>query len=80
MGCRGCETHQRYPLFDHTKKALVSRAWTNVKGKKIEADLLSVEGENALLRIKDKIHKVPLKTLSDESQAKIKAALEEKKK
>ncbi|WP_411847078.1 c-type cytochrome domain-containing protein [Roseibacillus persicicus] len=59
------------------KSVLLSGTWTNTEGKKIEADLLGVEDEKALLRIKGKVHQVPLKSLSEESQAKIKEAIEQ---
>ena len=76
----GAKLTKGVPYSVSQKEALVSGTWTNTKGKKIEADLLGVEGGNALLRVKGKIHKIPFKTLDDESQAKIKAALEENKK
>lgn len=59
------------------QEALVSGTWTNTKGIAIEADLLGVDGNNALLRMKGKIHRVPVDTLSAESQAKIRKFLKE---
>lgn len=48
------------------------REWTDEKGRKIEAEFVGVEGENALLDTGKKIYKVPLKTLSHADQDHIK--------
>jgi hypothetical protein len=57
------------------KDALVSGTWTNSEGVEIEADLLGLENDKTLLRLKGKIHRVPLTSLSKDSQAKIQEAL-----
>lgn len=61
-----------------------ARTWTNTEGKKIEADLLSIEGdpgsEIAKLRMAGgRIFEVPLATLSDADQEFAKATLAETK-
>lgn len=62
------------PYAVKNQKPLVSGVWTNTAGKEIEADLLGVEEGKALLRMKGKVHRVPLEKLSEESQKKIKEA------
>ena len=71
----GAKLDKGTPYALTQKKVLASGTWTNSKGKEIEADLLGVESGKALLRIKDKMHQVPLASLSEESQTKIQDAL-----
>ncbi len=48
--------------------------WTNQEGKRIIATLVSVEGEIALLRLENgAVYRVPVSSLSQESQAKLKS-------
>ena len=63
------------PYAVKNQEALMSGVWTNTEGKEIEADLLGVEGGKALLRIKGKVHRVPLEKLSEESRKKIEEAV-----
>ncbi len=47
--------------------------WTNREGKKIVATLLEVDGDSAVLKVESgRVFRVPVETLSDESQAALK--------
>jgi len=63
------------PFAVKNQKAIAEGVWTNTEGVKIEAELLGVEKEKALFRMKEKIHRVPLEKLSEESRAKVRAAV-----
>ena len=56
---------------EQNKKALATGRWTNTAGVEIKADLLGVEDGQALLRMKGKVHRVPLDKLSEESRKRI---------
>ena len=71
----GAKLGKGVPYSDTQKDPLATGTWTNAKGQKIEAELLGVQNGKALLRIKGKVHQVPLTSLSEESQAKIKETL-----
>lgn len=63
------------PFAENNKKALATGEWTNAEGRAIKADLLGVEEGKALLRVNEKVHRVPLEKLSEESQKRIKEAM-----
>lgn len=46
-----------------------ARTWTDTTGRKIEADLVRVEGDKAILKIKGREVPLPLSRLSAEDQA-----------
>ena len=55
------------------KPVPVEKEWTNREGQKIVATLLGVEGDLAILRMKNgTVHRYPIAKLSDASQAEIK--------
>ena len=71
----GAKLGKGVPYAKTQTEPLATGTWTNAKGTEIVADLLGVESGKAFLRIKGKVHQVPLTSLSEESQAKIKAVL-----
>jgi hypothetical protein len=64
------------PFAVKNQKAIAVGEWTNTEGVKIAAELLGVEKEKALFRMKEKIHRVPLEKLSEESRKKVREAVE----
>ena len=64
------------PFFSTTD----ARTFTNTKGKQVEAELIGVENETAILKLANgRRAKVPLKALSDDDQAYAKKWQEENK-
>ncbi len=47
---------------------IAAREWTNLSGKKIEADFVQLEGETVTLRVGSKEYEIPLNTLTVDDQ------------